>query len=71
MTAGGHGDHAVFADAVGGGREASLVFMRDAMLAREGPVAAVCIGDMEFVEAELSCSRAWMTFRRFRSVRCV
>ena len=44
----------VFTDAVGGDREASLAFMRETMLAREDLVAAVFIGGMEGVEAELA-----------------
>lgn len=43
----------VFADAVTGDREASLLHMRESMLARADLVAAVFIGGMEGVEAEL------------------
>jgi hypothetical protein len=47
-------DNVVFTDAVGGDREASLALMRETMLAREDLVAAVFIGGMEGVEAELA-----------------
>jgi hypothetical protein len=43
----------VFTDAVLGDREASLLTMRKAMLAREDLVGAVLIGGMDSVEAEL------------------
>ena len=43
----------VFTDAVTGDREASLLHMRASMLARADLVAAVFIGGMEGVEAEL------------------
>ena len=43
----------VFTDAVTGDREASLLHMRESMLARADLVAAVFIGGMEGVEAEL------------------
>jgi hypothetical protein len=43
----------VFTDAVTGDREASLLHMRESMLTRADLVAAVFIGGMEGVEAEL------------------
>jgi hypothetical protein len=47
----------VFTDAVNGDREASLALMRETMLAREDLVAAVFVGGMEGVEAELAIFR--------------
>lgn len=44
----------VFTDAVNGDRESSLAAMRAAMLSRDDLVAAVLIGGMEGVEAELA-----------------
>lgn len=46
----------VFTDAVNGDRESSLAAMRAAMLSRDDLMAAVLIGGMEGVEAELACS---------------
>ena len=54
-----HFPNVVYVDAVPGDREASLLRMREAMLAREDLTAAAFIGGMEGVDAEFAL------FRRF------